>query len=88
MGFWYLVRGFRLQAIVLHIFRVEVVIVLAPSLVSREPVDDASLKEAAGGRLPKGSRYLSLKDLGLEDHVYLWLLGPDSWTIRYLDPLG
>ena len=37
---------------------------------------------------PRGSRYLIIKELRLKDHILLWLWGPKSLIIRYVDPLG
>ena len=38
-------------------------------------------------RIPGGSRYLIIKDLGFKDQIYIGL-GPDSSIKPYLDPLG
>ena len=36
--------------------------------------------------IPSGSRYPLIQDLGLKD--LFWLVGPDAFIMRYLDPLG
>ena len=38
--------------------------------------------------LPRGSNYPRLKDSGPKNPLQVWLLGPETSNIGYLEPLG